>query len=554
MNDARASASSDTPADEAARLLEAIKKARGLQTSDAGELPWYLLIGPAGAGKTSALANSGLQFADGGGEAAGGAAQYWFAEEAVLIDRPGHDMTSAAGEGDVWRSYLQLLRRHRPSRPLSGIIAMVGLDALMAATSEERRRLARAIRTQLREIDAALKQRLPVYLVIAKIDRLAGFSAFFDGLDQSAREQVWGHTLTLAEGEADPADRFSSAFDRLVERLDAMAPARLQEENDPQWRNQAFAFPREFALLGPAVLELVGAITSSSRLDPPPWLRGFYFTSALRSGASIDPVAEEVSARFGLRLPALGPTQSRPGGFFLKRLYTDVVFREENLVSGGAGADPGVVRVRQIVAAVAVAAIIALAIFWFFAYPEQQRLLTDAQTRLAAYQDAARSIPIRDVADADFARAEHALDLMRKPIEASAAYRSFGALAFDRSRRLVAAQDDLYGRALDGILLPRLLVGLQQAMQSPQRKPQEEQRDAKAYLMLGGQSPMDQNVARAALQSLFDRLLPGADRQGLRQSLNEDAEALLRRPLAHVALDDVYAEDAKAAVAAPATP
>ena len=106
-----------------------------------------------------------------------------------------------------------------------------------------------------------------------------------------------------------------------------------------------------------------------------------------------------------------------------------------------------------------------------------------------------------------------ALDMLRKPIEASPAYHSFGALAFDRSGRLLGAQDDLYGRALDSILLPRLLVGLQQAMQSPQRKPQEEQGDAKAYLMLGGQSSMDQTFARATLRSLFDRLLPGADRQ-----------------------------------------
>jgi type VI secretion system protein ImpL len=559
MSDVRAGAPGGVVAQEAARLLDALKRARGSQ-SRGGELPWYLVIGPAGAGKTSALANSGLQFSEGGDQPVAGDAQYWLAEEAVLIDRGGREMASA-GDGDAdasaWRGYLQLLKRHRPHRPLNGVIAMVGLDALTGAASEERRRLPRAIRARLREVDAVLKQRLPVYVVITKIDRLAGFSAFFDALGAPARDQAWGFTLPLDGGEApqaDVPDRFASAFDGLADRLDGMLPARLQEENDPQWRNQAFAFPREFALLAPIVLELLGEIAASSRLDPPLRLRGFYFTSALRSGASIDPLAQDISARFSVDLPPLGPTQSRAGGLFLRRLFTDVVFREENLVSAGQPSEPGRARVRQIIAAVAATIVVALVIFWFFAYSDQQRLLADAQTRLSAYQDAAHDIPTRDVADADFARAERALDQLRSPIETSPAYRWAGALAFDRSSRLLAAQSDLYGRALDSILAPRVLVGLQQAMQSPHRKPGDEESDAKAYLMLGGQSPMDPNFARAALQSLFDRLLPGAERQVLRQSLNDDAATLLRRPVGHVALDDVFAEDAKARIAAPASP
>jgi type VI secretion system protein ImpL len=564
MSDVRAGAPSEAPAREAAQLLEALKRSRGSQPRSSGELPWYILIGPSGAGKTSALAHSGLQFSESADRPVAGssnvAAQYWFAEEAVLIDRGGREMASAGdSEADAasWRGYLQLLKRHRPRRPLNGVIAMVGLDALMGVGSEERRRLARAIRTQLRELDAVLKQRLPVYLVVTKIDRLAGFSSYFDALSPPAREQVWGFTLPLAEGEApqtDLPDRFASAFDRLAERLDAMLPARLQEENDAQWRNQAFAFPREFALLAPVVLELLGEIALSSRLDRQPRLRGFYFTSALRSGASIDPLAQELSARFSADLPPLGPTQSRAGGLFLKRLFTDVVFLEENLVSAGQQSDPVRARARQIIAAVAATIVVALALFWVFAYPDQQRLLADAQKRLSAYRDAAHDISTRDVADADFARAERVLDQLRNPIEASPAYRWAGALAFDRSGRLLAAQNDLYGRALDCILLPRILVGLQHAMQSPQRKPQDEESDAKAYLMLGGQSPMDPNFARASLQALFNRLIPGAERQGLRQSLNDDAAALLRRPLAHVALDDVFAEDAKARIAAPVPP
>ena len=41
--------------------LETLKRSSGKQTF-LYELPWYIIIGPPGAGKTTALVNSGLKF------------------------------------------------------------------------------------------------------------------------------------------------------------------------------------------------------------------------------------------------------------------------------------------------------------------------------------------------------------------------------------------------------------------------------------------------------------------------------------------------------------
>ena len=65
------------------------------------ELPWYVMIGPPGAGKTTAIVNSGLQFplADKMGKAAVGGVggtrncDWWFTNEAVLIDTAGRYTT-----------------------------------------------------------------------------------------------------------------------------------------------------------------------------------------------------------------------------------------------------------------------------------------------------------------------------------------------------------------------------------------------------------------------------------------------------------------------------
>ena len=74
--------------------LATLKSARGKGGDYLYDLPWYVIIGPPGAGKTTALVNSGLKFPLARGStpaavAGSGGTRYcdwWFAEDAVLID------------------------------------------------------------------------------------------------------------------------------------------------------------------------------------------------------------------------------------------------------------------------------------------------------------------------------------------------------------------------------------------------------------------------------------------------------------------------------------
>jgi len=105
--------------DKLTTALALLKKARGTK-GYLYEQPWYAIIGPPGAGKTTALLNAGLRFplaAEMGQSAVAGVGgtrlcEWWFTEDAVLIDTAGRYTTQdsdAAVDRAGWEGFLDLL-------------------------------------------------------------------------------------------------------------------------------------------------------------------------------------------------------------------------------------------------------------------------------------------------------------------------------------------------------------------------------------------------------------------------------------------------------------
>src|SRR5258706_277157 len=225
------------------RFDEALGVARKLRFAGAdgrrrtaAELPWYLLIGAAGSGKSSALLPSRLRFplgdSQGGGEGTPLAAHgtrncdWWFTDDAVLLDTAGRYATDDPdADRAAWLGLLDLLKLHRPRQPLNGAIVTLSVYDLVHWDEGEIERYAGQIRERVTEMQQRLGLRVPVYLLVTKADLLAGFGEFFSELGAEQRAQVWGVSFDRSEVHADPSlleQRFGEDLDLLARGLSAM--------------------------------------------------------------------------------------------------------------------------------------------------------------------------------------------------------------------------------------------------------------------------------------------------------------------------------------------
>jgi type VI secretion system protein ImpL len=536
-------------------LLKTASKSRGYLY----EQPWYAIIGPPGAGKTTALLNAGLTFPlaaeMGQGPIAGVGGtrmcEWMFTDDAVLIDTAGRYTTQdsdAAVDKAGWDAFLSLLKRTRPRQPLNGVIIAIAMSDIAAASPPERLAHARAIRRRIKELTDQLGVRMPVYAIFTKADLLAGFSEFFDDLDREKRGAVWGTTFPLDKSDAGGVGAFPVEFDLLVERLNQRLMDRLQAERSPERRVAIAGFPAQVSSLRQPLTEFVQEAFAGTRLDPAPFLRGIYFASGTQEGTPIDRLTGALARGFGIdqqRAPSLRPEAGK--SYFLTRLLKDVIFGEAMLVSRDPAAAKrawmlrlGAAGVACLVALVGAAALIQTSMV-------NKAAISNEDTAVAAYVTAAKALPLNPVNDADFAKVAPVLDMARAlPFGAQVpATETQWFPGLSQTGKLGTGADQIYANALSNIFLPRLLWRLEGQMHAKITDAPFLYEATRTYLMLGSEGPLDRPSIKAWMRLDWQAAFPGALNQPLRDSLATHLDALLDQALPHVALDGALVDEAR---------
>lgn len=562
---AAADPSEERAAEEQQALREKLTKAMGLLRKARGtsgylyEQPWYVIIGPPGAGKTTALLNAGLQFplasemGQGAVAGVGGTrlCDWWFTDSAVLIDTAGRYTTQdsdAAVDKAGWDGFLDLLRRTRPRNPLNGVIVAISVADIAAAPKDERLAHARAIRRRIRELNEKLGTRLPVYALLTKADLLAGFTEFFDDLDKERRAQVWGTTFDVVDKEAGPLTAFAGEFRALVERLQQRLLDRLQAERSPERRALIAGFPAQVASLEAPLGEFLQEAFGGTRLDPAPFLRGVYLASGTQEGTPIDRLTASLARSFGVdqrRAPSLRPQAGR--SYFLQRLVTDVIFGEAMLGARNQGA---VMRRRAVAGVVWGLAALGLvgggAAVWH-AQRTGAAQVASVEEAFTAYEAAVKAVPTDPVQNGtDLPRIVPLLDQARAlPFGPDAAPGATAGLGFDQSEKFRAATAVAYRRALDRMLLPRMIARLETQLRGALNQPDVLYEGTRVYLMLGNKGPLDADLVKAWMDYSWQADLPGPVNAPLRERLKLHLAALLQGDLPEYPLDGALVQDAR---------
>jgi type VI secretion system protein ImpL len=322
--------------------LKASKLGGGKRGQDAlYVLPWYVMVGPPGAGKTTALRHSGLVFpyldpSGSGVKGVGGTrnCDWWFTNEAILLDTAGR-YTTEADDHDEWMAFLEQLLKYRVEKPLNGVIVAVSVSEMLDATDDQIQQTAKKIRARIDEMQDTLKETLPVYVLFTKIDLVAGFSEFFGDMKKSERSQPWGATFRLDADKRDPGKLFDGEFDILVERLHTKGLKRMALERTREVKEKVYQFPLEFAAIKRNMSDFLAAAFAPAGTGPQPIMRGFYFTSGLQEGKPLDRVVGAMGRAFGLRGgPEEAPAEAiESKSFFLRDVFMNVVFPDATLAT-----------------------------------------------------------------------------------------------------------------------------------------------------------------------------------------------------------------------------
>ncbi len=553
----------DASAEEIAALREKLTTALGLLRRARGtrgylyEQPWYVIIGPPGAGKTTALLNAGLQFplaAEMGQGAVAGIGgtrlcDWWFTENAVLIDTAGRYTTQdsdATVDRAGWEGFLDLLRRTRARQPLNGVLVAISIADIATAPAAERSAHARAIRRRIKELTERLSVRLPVYALFTKADLLAGFTEYFDDLDRDRRAQVWGVTFPLGADAAGPVPGFGADFQALVGRLGERMFDRLQAERSPDRRALIAGFPAQVASLEAPISSFLAEAFGGSKLDPAPFLRGVYLTSGTQEGTPIDRLTGALSRAFGVdqrRAASLRPEQGR--SYFLGRLLREVVFGEAMLVSTRPGAARRRVLLRSgAFAAIALLTLGGVALLWMQSQSSSASIAR-AQAALGAYRAAAAKLPLDPVNDGNLATVAPLLDQARALPDGYDHPVGGSGLGLSQSAKIGTASRVVYRQALERVMLPRLIWRLESQIRANLDKPEFAYEATRVYLMLGDLGPLDRGLVREWMRLDWQNAYPGVGDAALRADLMKHLQALLAAPLPAIPLDGRLIADAR---------
>jgi type VI secretion system protein ImpL len=298
-------------------------------------LPWYLVIGESGSGKTTAITSARLsspfaEISSTSGISGTRNCDWWFFDQAIIIDTAGR-YAIPVDEGrdkEEWQRFLTLLSKYRKREPLNGVGVTIAADTLLDSGPEALEEEGRIIRRRIDELMLVLGARFPVYVLVTKCDLVQGMTQFCDNLPEEAHDQALG--LLNHDLSTDVTAFINRTIDTIGERLRDL---RLIFVNKPISRGVVqgtdpglLLFPEEFERLNPGLNAFIKGAFQENPYQETPILRGTFFSSGRQEGTP--------HSHFLKALGLIEESEVLPGtskGLFLHDFFANIMPKDRGL-------------------------------------------------------------------------------------------------------------------------------------------------------------------------------------------------------------------------------
>lgn len=305
--------------------------------------PWYVLAGESKSGKTSLLESNGLDVPVNELIEKNRRLNWYCFDQAVVIDVAGDFVLRNDGTANHrgWNTILRLLQKHRPQRPLDGLVLAIPCTELLTEGEldhEHRSRLelkADCLYKKLWQAQKILGMRLPVYVIITKCDELTGFASFCRQLPEQLHTQMFGWSNPETIETAYKPELVNEAFESLHKHLSWLQFEIYAERDEIQDVDDLFLFPPAMQSLREPLSVYLDRLFKQSAYHESYLFRGLYFCGE----AGVEPVPEALALPAATTQPvdileplqttAIVAEQRKP--VFLTDLFSKKIFGESTL-------------------------------------------------------------------------------------------------------------------------------------------------------------------------------------------------------------------------------
>ncbi|MDR2458727.1 MAG: hypothetical protein LBD43_01370 [Holosporales bacterium] len=247
------------------------------------KLPWYMMVGSNGSGKSSLMSGftSNEIYND---DEEDSQCTWWFLKSGVILDIKGSVfMPDGGSDADEksWNIIMDMLSRYRSAKPLNGIIFTISAEELYGKgklSPEDLTKKAQFIARKLHFAQNYLCMKLPIYVVVTKTDVIPGFQSFCSEVPVRNRNNMLGWSSPYSIDVVYNPKVIDEGFSTLEGELNVIRMEILAESFTTTTRDGIFVFPSELLTIKHSLGIYIDSLFKSASVDERFYFRGFYFT------------------------------------------------------------------------------------------------------------------------------------------------------------------------------------------------------------------------------------------------------------------------------------